>query len=69
MAEVILYAHLKTIDGDEVMEYSKEEFEELAKELNFRTVKKHDRTLHFVIDNKHVNIIKFFKDDYFEVID
>ena len=69
MGKSILYAYLKTIDGEEVMEYTKKEFEDVSKELNFNKVKKHDRTLFFVIDNKHLNKIRFFKDDYFEVVD
>ncbi len=63
------YANLKTIDGDEVNEYTKEEFEDLQSQLNFRVVKKSDRTLFFVIDNAKANGITFYKDDYLEVLD
>lgn len=69
MGQSMAYSYLKTIDGEEVMEYSKEAFEKVMKTLRYREVKKSDRRLYFVKDNAHIEGIKFFKDDYFELID
>lgn len=63
------YAHLKTIDGIEVKEYTKPQFESLLEQLKTRIVNKSDRTLHFVLDNTKTHGIQFYKDDYFEVLD
>lgn len=69
MGKSVLYAYLKTIDGEEVMEYTEKEFAEAKEKLNLREVRKHDRTLYFVEDNNHVGTMRFYKDDYIEVVD
>jgi hypothetical protein len=66
--EYIPYAYLKTIDGGEVKEYTQEAFESAVKEIETRVVEKSDRTLYFVTQNCTINGIKFYKDDYFEVL-
>ena len=69
MTESMAYAYLKTIDGEEVMEFSKEGFDEVLETLRYREIKKSDRTLYFVNDNAHISGINFYKDDYFELLD
>jgi hypothetical protein len=69
MVKIAHYANLKTIDGDEVNEYSKDEFEDMLSSMKVRKVKKSDRTLYFVKDNIKLNGIKLYRDDYFEVLD
>jgi len=68
MGQSIAYAYLKTIDGQEVMEYTKEAFEKVLETLRYRESKKSDRVLYFVTDNTHINGINFFKEDYFELL-
>lgn len=67
MIKPIAYAYLKTIDGEEVMEYTKEEFENLSQQVKFKKITKSDRSLYFLIDTTSYNNIKYFKNDYFEV--
>lgn len=67
MGNFIPYAYLKTIDGEEVREYTKENYEKAIAELEYKVAEKNDRILYFVTKNKKVNGISFFKDDYFEV--
>lgn len=62
------HAYLKTIDGEEVIEYSKEKFEKVLETLRYREIKKSDRVLYFVNDNAHISGINFYKDDYFEIL-
>jgi len=61
------YAYLKTIDGEEVMEFTHKEFTQIMQTLHFREVKKSDRVLYFVSENAHFHRINFFKGDYFEL--
>ena len=68
MGNYMPYAYLKTIDGEEVREYIKENFEKAISELEYRIAEKNDRTLYFITKNKKVNGIKFYKDDYFEIL-
>lgn len=67
MNKTVVFAYLKTIDGEEVMEHSKREFDAVVNAVSFRKVTKSDRTLYFVKDTMKYNGIKYFKDDYFEV--
>jgi len=67
MIKPIAYAYLKTIDGEEVMEYTKNEFENLVKQVKFKKITKSDRALYFLIDTTYYNNMKYFKNDYFEV--
>ncbi|MBN2823798.1 MAG: hypothetical protein JXQ76_00620 [Campylobacterales bacterium] len=67
MGRSMAYAYLKTIDGEEVMEFGEDEFDQALKTLHFREVKKSDRVLYFVTDNAHFNRINFYKGDYFEI--
>ncbi len=69
MQHYIPYAYLKTVDGEEVREYIKENFEKALVQLEVNEIQKSDRTLYFITKNADVNGIKFFKNDYFEVID
>ncbi|KIM05635.1 MAG: hypothetical protein KU28_09915 [Sulfurovum sp. PC08-66] len=68
MGQSVAYAYLKTIDGEEVMEFKHEEFEKALTTLHFREVKKSDRVLYFVSENAHFYRINFFKGDYFELL-
>jgi hypothetical protein len=68
MLKNIPYAHLKTIDGEEVKEYSKDRFEKVIKDIPHRVSEKSDRTLYFVTENVHVHGTKFYYEDYFEVL-
>jgi hypothetical protein len=68
MEHYIPHAYLKTIDAEEVREYTKNAFKSALAQLKYREVKKSDRTLYFVSDNAHVDGIRFFRDDYFEVL-
>lgn len=68
MSLFIPHAYLKTIDGEEVREYSKENFEKAMKELDCRVAEKSDRTLYFIKESKTINGITFYKDDYLEVL-
>jgi hypothetical protein len=68
MGKSVAYAYLKTIDGEEVMEYSKEQFDNLLKTIKFRTIEKSDRTLYFIADNVKLNGVNYYKDDYFEIV-
>lgn len=65
----IPYAYLKTIDGEEVREYTKENFEKTIEKLDYRISEKSDRKLYFINESSFANGIRFFKDDYFEVVD
>ncbi len=67
MGQSMAYAYLKTIDGDEVMEFTHEEFTQAMQVLHYREVKKSDRVLYFVTNNIYLNRINFFKGDYFEL--
>jgi len=67
MIKPIAYAYLKTIDGEEIMEYTKKEFENLFKQVKFKKIIKSDRALYFLIDTTSYNNMKYFKNDYFEV--
>jgi len=62
------YAYLKTIDGDEVVEYTEARFQKTLNAIEFREIKKSDRTLYFVAENNFADGIKLFKDDYFEIL-
>ena len=64
----IPYAHLKTIDGEEVQEISKEVFEKILEKLDTREFVQKKHTLYFVNVNAKVEGIKFFRDDYLETI-
>jgi len=68
MLNFIPYAYYKTIDGEEVREYTKENFEIVLENVQYRIAEKSDRTLYFITDNAKVNGIKFYKDDYLEVL-
>ena len=68
MGQTVAYAYLKTIDGEEVMEFKQEEFDHVMQTLRIREVQKSDRVLYFVTDNAHLNRINFFKGDYFELL-
>lgn len=68
MLNFVPYAYYKTIDGEEVREYTKENFEKVIASIKYRVAQKSDRTLYFVTDNAKVNGINFYKDDYLEVI-
>jgi len=63
------YAYLKTIDGEEVREYSKDSFLDLLPKLTTREVQRSDRKIFYIVDNVTANGIRFFKDDYFEIVD
>jgi len=69
MGQSLAYAYLKTIDGDEVMEFSRKSFEKVIETLRFREVQKSDRTIYYVVDNTHLCGINFYREDYFEIVD
>ncbi|MBN2823939.1 MAG: hypothetical protein JXQ76_01340 [Campylobacterales bacterium] len=68
MGQTMAYAYLKTIDGDEVMEFRREEFDQVMETLPIKEVKKSDRVLYFVTDNAFLNRLNFFQGDYFELL-
>lgn len=62
------YAALKTIDAEPIKEYTKENFDKLMDVLEYKTVEKSDRFLHFATKNTKVGGITIFATDYLEVI-
>jgi len=61
------YARLKTVDGDPISGFSKEEFDKVIAELDHRVADKTDRVLYFAKEKKTVGTTKFYENDYFEV--
>jgi len=61
--------YLKAIDGEEIVECSKEFFNQFLETSNFRKVTKSDRTLYFIKENVHIGEINLYAGDYFEVLD
>lgn len=63
----IPYAHLKTIDGEEVKMYSKSEFETILIDIKTKKSMKNNRLFYIIEEPTKVNGLQLFKDDYFEV--
>jgi len=61
------YARLKTADGDPISGFSKEEFDKIISQLDYRIAEKNDRLLYFSNEKKTVGTTKFYQNDYFEV--
>jgi hypothetical protein len=68
MKQTMAYAYLKTIDGEEVVEYTEARFHNTLNAIKYREIQKSDRTLYFVAENSFADGIKLFKDDYFEIL-
>jgi len=60
------HMYLKTIDGDEVFEFEKDLFDKIIKSIEFKKIKRHDRTLYLVKKDTKCCHINFLQDDYIE---
>ncbi|MGD9971190.1 MAG: hypothetical protein AB7S65_12155 [Sulfuricurvum sp.] len=61
------YAYLKTNEGEDVNEYSKEKFEVVLMNLKTKMLTQGDKTVYVIEENTKINGIQVYKDDYFEV--
>jgi len=61
------YATLKVADGCEIGTFTKDQFEKVISDVEYRKEVKNDRELFIIKENKKVGSLSFLPSDYIEV--